>query len=194
MLFDGWTGNDYTKLLTNKQEMKSLLQTFIDTCKKWKFDGLVIEVWSQIAGGLPFNILVNFVREIGEEFQLNDLDLILVVPPKRGDESALFNDKHFEELYEYVTAFSLMTYDFSHPQLPGPNAPLEWVEDCVKALTSDKNKRRKVLMGLNFYGNDYKANGGGGSIIGGDYIKILEKFNGKLQYESKTAEHFFEYK
>lgn len=47
-----------------------------------------------------------------------NFDIILVIPPKHGQES-LFNQEHFEALYDYVTAFSLMTYDFSNPHRPG---------------------------------------------------------------------------
>lgn len=49
------------------------------------------------------------------------LDLILVVPPTRGEpeDQQLFTDTHFENLYDHVTAFSLMTYDFSSLQKPG---------------------------------------------------------------------------
>lgn len=46
------------------------------------------------------------------------LDLILVIPPNRGNE-ILFDDNNFEALYDYVTGFSLMTYDFSNPHRPG---------------------------------------------------------------------------
>ena len=45
---------------------------------------------------------------------------------------------------------------------PGPNAPLPWVRDCVMALSPQPSKlRAKILLGLNFYGNDYSPAGGG---------------------------------
>lgn len=46
------------------------------------------------------------------------LDLILVVPPKRGNEIP-FTESQYDSLYNYVTGFSLMTYDFSNPHRPG---------------------------------------------------------------------------
>lgn len=51
---------------------------------------------------------------------MEGLEFILVVPPKRG-EHELFTASDFESLYDHVTAFSLMTYDFSNPQHPGLN-------------------------------------------------------------------------
>ena len=50
---------------------------------------------------------------------------------------------------------------------PGPNSPLSWMESCVLALSPEDNPevRQKILLGLNFYGNEYSA-GGGGPIVG----------------------------
>lgn len=47
------------------------------------------------------------------------LDFILVVPPFRGLKQEMFTKESFDELYDHVTAFSLMTYDYSTPQKPG---------------------------------------------------------------------------
>lgn len=37
------------------------------------------------------------------------------------------------------------------------------------------------------------AGAGGGAIIGGDYISLLEKHQPTLQWEEKSAEHYFLY-
>lgn len=47
------------------------------------------------------------------------LDFIVVLPPSRGQANDDDLIKQFTSLYPYVTAFSLMTYDFSNPQRPG---------------------------------------------------------------------------
>ncbi len=49
---------------------------------------------------------------------------------------------------------------------PGPNSPLLWMQLCVETLAPDaqSDNRRKILLGLNFYGNDYVP-GGGGPIV-----------------------------
>ena len=45
---------------------------------------------------------------------------------------------------------------------PGPSAPLEWMKDCVLTLSPEKGKQRsKILLGLNFYGQDFSSGGGG---------------------------------
>lgn len=59
-----------------------------------------------------------FTYIIGDVFALENLDFILVIPPKRG-ENELFTDDQFNKLYDHVTAFSLMTYDYSNAEMPG---------------------------------------------------------------------------
>jgi len=50
---------------------------------------------------------------------------------------------------------------------PGPNSPIDWMKSCVETLEPDplSPTRKKILLGLNFYGNDFVL-GSGGPIIG----------------------------
>ena len=75
----------------------------------------------------------------------------------------------------------------------GPNSPILWMEDCVKVLTSTREKRDKVLLGFNFYGYDYPPVGGG-PIINRDYIKTLKDYKVKFEIDEKSAEHYFQVK
>lgn len=67
---------------------------------------------------------------------------------------------------------------------------------CVEKLIDDDEnpaKRSKILLGLNFYGNSYTANGGG-PIVGTEYIELLKnaKSNQVLTYNNNTAENYVE--
>lgn len=65
---------------------------------------------------------------------------------------------------------------------------------CVETLDPDSKHRSQILLGMNFYGNDYSINGGG-PIVGSQYIDILKNHTSvKFQWDEKSQEHFFEYK
>uniref|UniRef100_A0A0G2K3D1 Chitinase domain-containing protein 1 n=1 Tax=Rattus norvegicus TaxID=10116 RepID=A0A0G2K3D1_RAT len=73
------------------------------------------------------------------------------------DQLGMFTHKEFEQLAPILDGFSLMTYDYSTSQQPGPNAPLSWIRACVQVLDPKSQWRSKILLGLNFYGMDYAA-------------------------------------
>ena len=49
-----------------------------------------------------------------------------------GGPSFLVED--YKALQHAVDGFGVMTYDYSHPMSPGPNAPIDWVTSCVENL------------------------------------------------------------
>lgn len=55
----------------------------------------------------------------GLEMSEDDFSLILVYPPFRGYPTDEFFIQAFNDIYPYVEAVSVMTYDFSNPQKPG---------------------------------------------------------------------------
>ncbi|CAH0563533.1 unnamed protein product [Brassicogethes aeneus] len=139
VVFEEWTGLDFTKVITERDELQALTKSLVKNAKYYKFDGYVIEVFPQLATRITFEALVEFLRNFADELALEKLETILVIPPKRANQE-LFNKKHFDALYDHFTAFSLMTYDYSTPLKPGPNSPISWVEKCVSALTTDTKK------------------------------------------------------
>ncbi|XP_072944827.1 chitinase domain-containing protein 1 [Epargyreus clarus] len=197
LLFDNWQQSDLKAFFseaTSHSEQKALIDEVKKTCKQWKFDGIVLEMLSQI--GKYTEKSVKFIQQFGLEMSEENLSLILVYPPFRGYPSDEFFIQAFNDIHPYVEAVSVMTYDFSNPQKPGPNAPLYWVRLCLeKLIDNDDNpsKRSKILLGLNFYGNSYTANGGG-PIVGTEYIELLKnaKNNQALQYNNNTAENYIE--
>lgn len=133
--------------------------------------------------------------------RVNGLDTILVVPPPR-DESTMnyFSSKHFEALYPIITAFSLVTYDFSSAERPGANSPLHWIKHsvehiCPETLSNYKLKRQKILIGMNMYGMDYTLSGGdSGPIVGHQFLDLLKNVKGRLIHDEHDEENFFELK
>ncbi|PSN40598.1 Chitinase domain-containing protein 1 [Blattella germanica] len=193
ILFDSWTTNDLTSLMSSGDERDHLTSVLVNSAKKYKFDGYVIELWNQAIGRVNNNQIIQTVKHIAAKFKISKLSLILVIPPIREHEPEAFDVDDFEQLEEDVTAFSLMTYDFSGLQRPGPNSPLRWARSCVERLVPESNdpRRSKILLGLNFYGYDYTPMGGG-AVVNEQYISLLKQARGKLKYDAESAEHYFE--
>lgn len=110
-------------------------------------------------------------------------------------DTEIFSQAHFDALSPVVDFFSLMTYDFSSVQRPGPNSPLEWTRECIQKLVPDNDdpRRRQILMGLNFYGYNYNPQGGT-AILGSQYLKLVEALKGQIKWDDQSKEHFFQLK
>lgn len=198
VLFDKFTDKDFSQLLTYSEERTIAAKLILNSVRKYKFDGIVLEVWSQLAARVDDEYLVGLVKEICETLTNANFDCILVIPPARKETYDLFSRRHFESLAPAVTAFSLMTYDYSSIQRPGACAPLYWVKNAVQHICPDsaedvKEKRAKILLGLNLYGSDYTPNGGQ-PIVSHEYLGLLKHLKGHLTYDDHDVENFFEVK
>ncbi len=107
----------------------------------------------------------------------------------------MFDWRDFDRLRDHVDFFSLMTYDYSSLQRPGPNAPASWVRRCVEMLDPKEEAREKILLGLNFYGLRFTAEGGG-HLMGRDLLDVLRQVppQTKFRWDSEAREHFLEAK
>lgn len=198
VLFDKFTDKDFSQLLTYSEERTVAARLIADTVRRYKFDGIVLEVWSQLAARVEDEFLVGLVKEICETLTSGGFECILVIPPARKETYDLFSRRHFETLVPVVSGFSLMTYDYSTVQRPGANGPLYWVRNAIQHICPDsaenlKEKRAKILLGLNLYGSDYTPNGGQ-PIIGHEYLALLKHLKGHLTFDEHDVENFFEVK
>lgn len=118
---------------------------------------------------------LQFVKQLGdalhsinsETISGQQLQLVYVIGPPSSEklQEHDFGPKDLEILSDAVDAFSLMTYDFSNPHNPGPNAPLKWIQIVLQMLLGTSGNRAqslapKILLGINFYGNDFALSRG----------------------------------
>ncbi|XP_055711105.1 chitinase domain-containing protein 1 [Phlebotomus papatasi] len=198
VLFDKFKDEDFSKLLAFQEERKIVSRIILNACDTYRFDGIVLEIWATLALRMDDPFLYNLVIDIATPLLEQKFHVYLAVPPVRDHLNNLFTPQNFEYLYNYVSGFTIMTYDYSNAQRPGPNAPIKWVRDsieyiCPKTLRNYKEMRKKLLLGLNFYGNDFTPEGGG-PIVGHEYLRLLKFVNGRLQLDENDAENFFEVK
>ncbi|KAI3829265.1 hypothetical protein L1987_03384 [Smallanthus sonchifolius] len=196
-------------LLKEKKQRAKVIHLIIAECKEMNFDGIVLESWSRWAAyGVLHdphmrNQALKFIKKLGQVMHsvvVNErkLQLVYVIGPPHSDrlQAYDFGPQDLQSLSDAVDGYSLMTYDFSNPQNPGPNAPLKWVHSIMQLLLADGSQElsQKIFLGINFYGNDFVlGGGGGGAILGRDYLSLLEKHKPQLKWDKKSGEHFFLY-
>ncbi|XP_078168862.1 glycosyl hydrolase superfamily protein [Carex rostrata] len=201
------------EVLVKKKQLSNVIDLIIKECREMGFDGIVLESWSTWAAYGVLNdpelrtMALNFIKQLGEAMHSvnsgpnpsQHLQLILVISPVQSEKLSGydFGPGDLKELADSVDGFSLMTYDFSGPQKPGPNAPLEWIKYCLGVLLGDDGAEHAhmIFLGINFYGNDFviAEDLGGGPIIGRDFISILGKHKPTLLWEERSSEHYFFY-
>lgn len=118
---------------------------------------------------------MQFIQDLGRELHSvssgknpeQNLHLIYVIGPPQSEKVEVydFGPTDLRSLSDAVDGFSLMTYDFSGPHSPGPNAPLNWIRYVLKLLlgttpSASPRLASKIFLGVNFYGNDFILSGG----------------------------------
>lgn len=160
-----------------------LIKQVIQELKAHEFDGMVFECWTQWASlglfrdGQYRDHALKFLQQLGSAVRKEGMTFILAVPPAISAHPGglVFTPTDFAAVRGTVDGVSLMTYDYSLAEAPGPNAPIAWVEENLQALLGQpdsaeaKEWGHKVLMGLNFYGREFvpgSAMGGMGADMG----------------------------
>jgi len=193
VLFDSWREPDFKALFASEDEIEDMILEVTNTLHEFDFDGMVLELWSQLPGYNTNKKAIHLIKHISEVFRQEDLMFILVIPPPLYFEGkrTSFGREEFEEIAPLVDAFSLMTYDYmatAPPGRAGPTAPLVWVESCVTMLDPESRARDKILLGINLYGYLYgklriKA------VVGTEYIQMLKSRLATIEWNKDFGEH-----
>ncbi|XP_038896583.1 chitinase domain-containing protein 1 [Benincasa hispida] len=202
-------------LLRKKKLKDKAINLIVTECKEMGYDGIVLESWSRwVTHGILHdpdmrNLALQFIKQLGNALHSEiestrskqPLQLVYVIGPPHSEtlEDHEFGPEDMQSLTGAVDGFSLMTYDYSGPHNPGPNAPVNWIRSTLRLILGTKDislvqhKASKIFLGINFYGYDFSLSGGGGAITGRDYVSLLEKYEPVVQWEDISSEHFFLY-
>lgn len=64
---------------------------------------------------------------------------------------------------------------------------------CPNNAINVQEKRSKILLGFNLYGNDYTPEGGS-AIIGHNFLSLVKHIKTRLRLDEADLENFFEIK
>ncbi|KAA0203568.1 hypothetical protein HAZT_HAZT009665 [Hyalella azteca] len=195
IIFEGWNNAQFQVLVDDRNLRLHLASDLISAIKG--FDGLVLEVWSQLPARALLATMPAVLADLSSSIRDAGYVSILVIPPAlyQGDAPGIFQRAQFQALAPHFDFFSLMTYDYSSFQNPGPNSPLSWMQKCVELIEPDaaSSNRKKILLGLNLYGLDHSVTGGN-HVLGSQVVQILAEHKPKIKFDDRSVEHFFEYK
>lgn len=194
--FAPWTDEDYLNTFDDIYKADRCIGNILKVLKDYNFDGAVIEVWSRFAGLLLQPLVNLIIRLSGDLHEANKLVILVVPAPVYfGGVPGRFGRTNFEELVDHIDFFSLLTYDYSLPQRPGPTSPVDWIDDCIRMLVPNGDidqdiKRAKILVGLNFYGMDYLPKRFESQSIKGDaFVSMVETYRPNFTWHETWAEH-----
>ena len=200
VLFQNWSVQDVI------DQLPELANHLNDLAEKHKFNGFVIEMsWQNLMYQATAGI--NKVLEKIEEFGENsEYELIMVLPPMQARQNSefdkfgvpsvyyhFFTPQFFDQIEKYFIAFQIMTYDYNGVRdgLGMPNAPYNWVRDSINGITGGSRQRaKKVLLGLNFYGRFY-SEVKQDAIIGSEFLKRIKETKSpmKLSWDKNFQEY-----
>jgi chitinase domain-containing protein 1 len=89
-----------------------------------------------------------FIQMLGKALKREQLKFILVVGPSARFQPPMepFRNEDLNSILDISDGISLMTYDYSGPHQPGPNAPVTWAESEVKRLCVPKSKVSRTVF------------------------------------------------
>ena len=110
--------------------------------------------------------------------------------------SQQYSRDDFKAIAEHVDYVTIMTYDFfMRTGEPSATAPLPWVTGNIEFITPDGDpNRKKILVGLNFYGYKFENGKHPEPILSRDYIEMLKTYKPKIQWDSYGHENFVTFK
>lgn len=92
-----------------------------------------------------------------------------------------------------------MSYDFSSSTgRSGPSAPVPWIARSALHLIeeeqyNDEKVMSKIMLGLNFYGNDFGKQMTPEAIVAHQYVSLLKKYKPRMLWDESSQEHYFFY-
>jgi len=147
--------NDPDKLhrvLIDKNNRYRLIKQICEMVEAFQYDGVNID-FERIRekDGEYFS---RFIKELAHSLPKNKV--LSVSLPAKTEKADWHKAYDYEVLGHYADLVAIMAYD-KNPGRPGPQAPINWVEDVID-YTKARIPGNKILLGIGYYGYEWKNN------------------------------------
>ena len=137
------------------------VEKIIEEIDKYDFDGIDLD-YEMVNSSYKENYL-KFLKELNEELDKKDkiLSVTVFAKWKDGDykdhqETRVVQD--YSEIAKYADEVRIMAYDYTlqSAEIPGPIAPIDWVEDVLDYAT-ERIPKEKIWLGVHLYGYQWSS-------------------------------------
>jgi spore germination protein YaaH/putative cell wall-binding protein len=142
-------------VLKNEGPRKNLVQNIEQMLKSTGADGIIVDFEYMSDDSGP--ALTQFMKELYTTLHGQN-KLVVQAVPARISATDWNKEFNYQDLAQYVDYLNIMTYDYS-TSVPGPIAPLGWNKKVLEFAKSQKVDMSKVIMGIPYYGRDWKQTG-----------------------------------
>jgi spore germination protein YaaH len=137
------------------------IKKIVGEIEKYDFDGIDLD-YEMVNSAYKENFF-KFLKELSGELEKRDKVLSITVFAKWED--AEYTDhqetrvvQEYSEITKYADEIRIMAYDYTlqSSQIPGPIAPIDWVENVLDYAT-ERIPAEKIWLGVHLYGYQWSS-------------------------------------
>jgi spore germination protein len=150
--------DDFTELMEDEDKRDLIIDGIVDLLEEHDYDGIHIDF--EAINATDADLVTDFMRRLSEELHPRNKLVTQAVIARLSDVPSVWGGAYdYPELAKYNDFIVIMAYDFTPvgSSSPGPVAPVNWVRN-VANYTASRIPPEKVLLGVPFYGYDWKLN------------------------------------
>jgi HAD superfamily hydrolase (TIGR01509 family) len=160
---DGMAAHGMAAVLADPATRTAHVDAIVEFADDGDFDGIDLdyENFAHVDGRDTWQATrpnwVAFVTELAERLHADDRTLTVSIPPLYdADETADSGYWVYDHgaIAEVVDRIRIMAYDYA-PDVPGPIAPLAWVEQAVEGTKKAVDDDSKLVLGVPMYGYNW---------------------------------------
>jgi spore germination protein len=188
----GWDAAIVSQILNNSARMKIHIDNIVELVVSNNYDGIDIDYESLY--GHDRDAFSKFIKELAVALHAQDKILSVVVSAKIVEPGSSSN-----RVYDYATLgqaadqVRIMAYNYHWTaSVPGPIAPIHWVER-VTSFAASKIPKEKIILGFALYGIDW-VNRLGKEIEWEEVLTLVNTNGAKVRWDSESSSPWFEYR